>query len=93
MLCTPYLTRIISGIFRMPINIYTDPTLRLHAALGMTLRTSDPGPDSEKGEYVRHGPIGGLAMVVRNAICVGMPVWEKGGDATQLGGEFVIGPG
>ncbi|KAI0289318.1 hypothetical protein B0F90DRAFT_858555 [Multifurca ochricompacta] len=22
-----------------------------------------------------------------------MPVWERGGDATQLGGEFVLGPG
>ncbi|KAI0822547.1 hypothetical protein BC628DRAFT_1327234 [Trametes gibbosa] len=80
-------------IFRTPILMYTDPTLRLHAALGMTLRTSDPGPDSEKGSYVRHGPIGGLAMVVRNALRVGMPVWERGGDATQLGGEFVFGPG
>ncbi|KAI0707186.1 AhpC/TSA antioxidant enzyme-domain-containing protein [Earliella scabrosa] len=81
------------NIFRMPISLYTDPTLRLYAALGMTLRNNDPGPDSEKGEYVRHGPIGGLAMVVRNAIRVGMPVWERGGDTTQLGGEFVLGPG
>ncbi|KAI0635583.1 hypothetical protein C8Q77DRAFT_1052997 [Trametes polyzona] len=80
-------------IFRTPIPMYTDPTLRLHAALGMTLRTSDPGPDSDKGDYVRHGSIGGLAMVVRNALRVGMPVWEKGGDAMQLGGEFVLGPG
>ncbi|KAI0661799.1 hypothetical protein C8Q70DRAFT_911040 [Cubamyces menziesii] len=80
-------------IFRTPIPMYTDPTLRLHAALGMTLRTNDPGPDKDKGDYIRHGAIGGLAMVVRNALRVGMPVWEKGGDATQLGGEFVLGPG
>ena len=73
--------------------MYTDPTLRLHAALGMTLRTNDPGPDKDKGDYIRHGAIGGLAMVVRNALRVGMPVWEKGGDAAQLGGEFVFGPG
>lgn len=32
-------------------------------------------------------------MVVKNAIRVGMPVWERGGDVTQLGGEFVLGPG
>ena len=82
-----------ADIFRTPIPMYTDPTLRLYAALGMTLRTNDPGPDSEKGEYVRHGVIGGIAMVVRNALRVAMPVWERGGDATQLGGEFVIGPG
>ncbi|KAI0671395.1 hypothetical protein C8Q78DRAFT_972604 [Trametes maxima] len=80
-------------IFRTPIPVYTDPSLRLHTALGMTLRTSDTGPDHEKGEYIRHGPIGGLAMVVRNALRVGMPVWEKGGSSTQLGGEFVFGPG
>ena len=60
--------------------------------MGMTRRSTDPGPDSEKGDYVRHGPIGGLAMVVKNALCVGMPVWERGGDSAQLGGEFVLGP-
>lgn len=77
----------------MPFAIYTDPSLRLHAALGMTLRTSDPGPDHQRGDYIRHGIVGGIAMVVRNALRVGMPIWEKGGDSTQLGGEFVLGPG
>ncbi|KAI0749739.1 hypothetical protein C8Q80DRAFT_1218810 [Daedaleopsis nitida] len=90
---SPAMIKSYRNIFRMPISIYTDPSLRLYAAMGMTYRTNDPGPDTEKGEYIRHGPIGGLAMVVRNALCVGMPVWEKGGDALQLGGEFVIGPG
>jgi len=80
-------------IFRMPFSFYTDPTLRLYSALGMSLRSSDPGPDSEKGAYVKHGMVGGIAMVVRNALKVGMPVWEKGGEASQLGGEFVFGPG
>jgi len=32
-------------------------------------------------------------MVVVRAFKVGMPVWEKGGDIDQLGGEFVFGPG
>ena len=59
----------------------------------MTLRSNDPGLDTERGEYIRHGLVGGIAMVVRNALRVGMPVWEKGGDAHQLGGEFVFGPG
>ncbi|RPD59582.1 hypothetical protein L227DRAFT_503360 [Lentinus tigrinus ALCF2SS1-6] len=90
---SPNMIKSYRNIFRTPIPMYTDPTLRLYAALGMTLRTNDPGLDSEKGEYVRHGVIGGIAMVVRNALRVGMPVWERGGDATQLGGEFVIGPG
>ncbi|RDX57095.1 hypothetical protein OH76DRAFT_1334854 [Lentinus brumalis] len=90
---SPNMIKSYRHIFRTPIAMYTDPSLRLYAALGMTLRSNDPGPDSEKGEYVRHGVISGIAMVVRNALCVGMPVWERGGDAMQLGGEFVIGPG
>ena len=77
----------------MPFQLYTDPTHKVYHALGMTLRTSDPGPDHERGRYVRHGLVGGIAMVVRNALRVGMPVWEKGGDHAQLGGEFVLGPG
>lgn len=82
-----------ADIFHTPFAVYTDPSLRVYNALGMTHRTTDPGPDSEKGEYVRHGLIGGIAMVVRNALRVGMPVWERGGDVPQLGGEFVLGPG
>lgn len=44
-------------------------------------------------DYVKHGLVGGIAMVVVRAFKVGMPVWEKGGDIGQLGGEFVFGPG
>lgn len=43
--------------------------------------------------YVKHGLVGGIAMVVVRALKVGMPVWEKGGDIGQLGGEFIFGPG
>ena len=32
-------------------------------------------------------------MVWKNALRVGMPLWARGGDAAQLGGEFVLGPG
>ncbi|KZT07721.1 uncharacterized protein LAESUDRAFT_650794, partial [Laetiporus sulphureus 93-53] len=90
---SPAMIKSYRNIFRMPFEFFTDPTLRLHEALGMTRKTQDAGPDIEKGEYIRHGPLGGLAMVVRNAIRVAMPVWEKGGDVTQLGGEFVFSPG
>ena len=88
-----HLTYVFLDIFRMPFALYTDPTLRVHDALGMTYRTNDPGPESERGEYVHHGKIGGLAMVVRNALRVGMSVFQNGGDVTALGGEFVLGPG
>ncbi|OCH86609.1 hypothetical protein OBBRIDRAFT_737671, partial [Obba rivulosa] len=90
---SPAMIKSYRQIFRTPFALYTDPTLRLHAELGMTLRTTDAGPESEKGDYVRHGLVGGIAMVVRNALKVGMPVWEKGGDVAQLGGEFILGPG
>ncbi|PCH42317.1 hypothetical protein WOLCODRAFT_120333 [Wolfiporia cocos MD-104 SS10] len=90
---SPAMIKSYKQIFRMPFEVYTDPTLRLHSVLGMTRRSQDLGNDVEKGEYIRHGALSGLAMVVRNAIRVGMPVWEKGGDVSQLGGEFVLGPG
>ena len=80
-------------IFRTSFALYVDPSLRVYHALGMTLRTLDGGLESERGQYVQHGTVSGIAMVVRNAMRVGMPVWEKGGDIQQLGGEFVLGPG
>ncbi|EKM78628.1 hypothetical protein AGABI1DRAFT_114245 [Agaricus bisporus var. burnettii JB137-S8] len=49
--------------------------------------------DCSSGGYVKHGLMGGIAMVFVRALKVGMPVWEKGGDLHQLGGEFVFGPG
>lgn len=49
--------------------------------------------DRSDGGYVKHGLMGGIAMVFVRALKVGMPVWEKGGDLHQLGGEFVFGPG
>ena len=60
--------------------------------MGMTLQTSGE-QEAQCGGYVRHGPLGGLGMVISNALKVGMPVWEKGGDISQMGGEFVLGPG
>jgi len=45
------------------------------------------------GGYVQHGLVGGIAMVVGRALKTAMPVWEKGGNIAQLGGEFVFGPG
>lgn len=96
-------------IFQTPFAVYVDPTMQLYTALGMTLRSvvvekdrhrrgarnSGSGTESERegGNYVRHGLMGGIAMVVVRAVRVGMPVWEKGGEIGQLGGEFVLGPG
>ena len=45
------------------------------------------------GGYVQHGLVSGIAMVIGRALKTAMPVWEKGGDLAQLGGEFIFGPG
>jgi hypothetical protein len=88
-------------IFRLPYELYVDasPGQALYRALGMGHARSSAHKarhateGSTTGSYVRHGAMSGLAMVVAHALRVGMPVWERGGDAAQLGGEFVLGPG
>lgn len=79
------------GIFSFPFPLYTDPSCALYHTLGMTLRTTDAGPDSERGDYIRHGATSGIAMVMKNAFK--MPLHKNVGDIKQLGGEFVFGPG
>lgn len=61
--------------------------------MGMTSQKADGGQESHCGNYVRHGHVSGVVMTIRNALRVGMPVWQKGGDTSQLGGEFILGPG
>ncbi|KZP07824.1 hypothetical protein FIBSPDRAFT_762321, partial [Athelia psychrophila] len=82
-------------IFASPFPLYVDPSPGndLYHAMGMTLRTLDGGKEEEKGAYVKHGAVGGIAMVVGHAAKARVPVWNPGGDITQLGGEFVLGPG
>ena len=80
-------------IFGCPYAVYTDPALQLYKTLGMTLKTLSAGAKPKKTSYVNHGRISGIAMVFMNAIKFGMPMWEKGGDLSQLGGEFILGPG
>jgi len=111
----------IFGQGAIPLDVYTDPSLALYAALGMRKmtfhsRSKSSGLDrsmvpktagisclgggidrertrTKSGGYIRHGLMGGIAMVLLRALKVGMPVWENGGDLSQLGGEFVLGPG
>lgn len=63
------------------------------AVVSVELGVTGGGAAQRTGGYVRHGLVGGIARVVVRALRVGMPVWEKGGDIGQLGGEFVLGPG
>jgi hypothetical protein len=88
-------------IFGTQVAMYTDPTLMVYATLGMGMMRDEKLRNAPAGEckkskdsaYVKHGLLSGIAMVVVRALRVGMPVWEKGGDIGQLGGEFVLGPG
>jgi len=81
----------------MPYPIFVDPSpdLQLYRILGMTTLSQSQvrAGRKDKGDYAKHGPVRGLAMVWKNALRTGMPIWAKGGDQTQLGGEFVLGPG
>lgn len=56
----------------------------------MTRNTLDAGP---KTAYVRHGFLGGIGMVMVNAFRSRMPIWKNSGHISQLGGEFIFGPG
>jgi hypothetical protein len=90
----------VKEIFHLPYELFVDasPGRALYRALGMGHISSSSQKargttENGVGSYVRHGAVSGLAMVVAHALRVGMPVWERGGDASQLGGEFVLGPG
>jgi len=85
----------ITEIFRLPYELFVDasPGQALYRTLRMGQVSSGARKAHRVGSYVRHGAVSGLAMVVAHALRVGMPVWERGGDASQLGGEFVLGPG
>lgn len=75
--------------------MYTDPTLELYEALGMTRKTTLMGPDAEKGSYIQGGVTHSSIKAIRSNL-KSMPlnvVLKNGGDFGQLGGEFVLGPG
>ncbi|KAJ4468654.1 hypothetical protein C8J55DRAFT_403192, partial [Lentinula edodes] len=81
-------------IFKLPYAVYTDPSATLYTALGMTLRTLDPGPkmpSTRPDTYVRHKSLlSGVSLVLRNAVKARMPIWRYMGDKALLGGEFVF---
>lgn len=70
-------------MFGISFEMYVDPGMEIYRALGMR----------NAGYSKKGATFGGLAMVVLRALRVGMPVWERGGDVGQLGGEFILGPG
>ncbi|KAG8894958.1 hypothetical protein FRC01_012655 [Tulasnella sp. 417] len=82
-------------IIKSPFEMYTDPKLILFNALGMTLKSTDGGPEQRKGGYIKHGTIMGTLSVIGRALMSMAPsvLVKRGGDIKQLGGEFILGPG
>ncbi|RXW14940.1 hypothetical protein EST38_g10918 [Candolleomyces aberdarensis] len=75
--------------------IYADPTRDLYHALGMTLETLSTAPSNQP----KPGYLAGVGMVsniftsiwkgpMKNPVLIG-----KQGNISQLGGEFIFGPG
>jgi hypothetical protein len=88
----------LTEIFRLPYEIFVDalPGQMLYCTLGMGHIPTGTQKvrcltNHSVGTYVRHGSVSRLAMVIAHVLRVGMPVWERGRDASQLGGEFVLG--
>ncbi|KAF8895935.1 hypothetical protein CPB85DRAFT_1229681 [Mucidula mucida] len=81
------------AIFGARFEMYVDPGMEVYRSLGMGTTGDVQSKKETHTGYVRRGTLGGIAMVVLRALRVGMPVWEKGGEIGQLGGEFVLGPG
>ncbi|WWC70435.1 uncharacterized protein I206_104386 [Kwoniella pini CBS 10737] len=73
--------------FRSPFKIYTDPTLALYRALGLTRQTGDGGENEDKGEYLVQSAKESTIQTIKRA--TKMPI-RNPGHFTQLGGEFIF---
>jgi len=71
--------------------VYADPSRELFKALGMTIESLKRTPGGEKPKSY----VGGLiAVTLKSIIGIRNPMHiGKQGNFSQLGGEFIIGPG
>ena len=67
--------------------MYTDPTLGVYRALGLTRQTGDAGPDAEAGDYLVQSALEATVATIKRATV--MPL-RNPGHFLQLGGEFVF---
>lgn len=68
--------------------MYTDPTLQLYRALGLTRQTADAGKDEDKGDYLVQSGVEQTVFTLKRA--AKMPLFHNPGHFFQLGGEFVF---
>ncbi|KAF8901382.1 AhpC/TSA antioxidant enzyme-domain-containing protein [Gymnopilus junonius] len=74
--------------------IYTDPTRQLYKVLGMDVENLEKTPASqEKKSYLTLSTARNLAMSLWRGPIKHPSLIGKNGDISQLGGEFVFGPG
>ncbi|EGG00244.1 uncharacterized protein MELLADRAFT_93731 [Melampsora larici-populina 98AG31] len=81
------------ALFKCPYPIYTDASEsnELYGALGMSKRSSESGPESNKGDYL--DTMSNLELFrygVKNSLR--LPALKSCGDLKQLGGEFIFEP-
>jgi hypothetical protein len=67
--------------------MYTDPSLALYRALGLTRQTGDAGADVDAGSYLVQTPLESTVQTIKRA--TKMPL-RSPGHFLQLGGEFVF---
>lgn len=70
------LTRV-DKAFKCPFKMYTDPTLRLYRALGLTRQTYDAGDDADKGDYLVLNSFETTKRVMKRAVQM-MPIRNPG---------------
>jgi len=71
--------------------IYADPSRKLYKALGLIASLAPPPSDAPKKSYV--GSV--VSTTIHSTLrALKSPIaFFKGGDITQLGGDFILGPG
>ncbi|WOO81434.1 Thioredoxin-like protein AAED1 [Vanrija pseudolonga] len=84
-------------MFHCPFEIYTDPTLKVYKALGMSPRISNLEhlvsvfrAPKDRPAYHRKGPFTQVVLGTANVARLGV---LNIGSITQMGGEFVLLPG
>lgn len=78
-------------VLKCPFPIYVDQSRRLYRLLGMTKLSGDFGKADERGAYNRNPVPKQIVLGLKNALFK-MPL-KNPGNLSQLGGEFVFGPG
>ncbi|KAJ6589929.1 AhpC/TSA antioxidant enzyme-domain-containing protein [Mycena vulgaris] len=78
--------------FRGPI--YADPTLKLYHTLGMDIQNLAGTPAGQnKPSYITMGPLSNAWKSIKTGPLKNPTLIGKQGNISQLGGDFVLGPG